>query len=107
MVESEGDGLAIDCVVLPDLAVDYDRPASAGKDGRTSAQWHTLDDVVAVFNPSARISGQMIISVRPGATPAHSMPPPAICPPRRQLAEETISMKAIVVTDQAAGAAGM
>jgi hypothetical protein len=49
----------------------------------------------------------MIISVRPGATAAHSMPPPAICPPRRQLTEETISMKAIVVTDQAAGAAGM
>src|SRR6266566_2553476 len=34
-------------------------------------------------------------------------PIPATFPPKRQMTEETIPMKAIVVTDQAAGTAGM
>src|SRR5437870_9933981 len=37
--------------------------------------------------------------------PAYSLP--CTFPPKRQMTEETITMKAIVVTDQAAGTAGM
>ena len=47
----------------------------------------------------------------PGLT-RHTRPPwqdsiAATFPPKRQMTEETIHMKAIVVTDQAAGTAGM
>jgi NADPH:quinone reductase-like Zn-dependent oxidoreductase len=61
------DGLAIDFVVLPDRA-HLGEIVQRVRDGRLRTNIGnvaTLDDAVAAFNPTERISGQTIIRVRP------------------------------------------
>src|SRR4051812_1789505 len=61
------DGLAIDFVVLPDRA-QLTEIVKRVRDGRLRTNiGHvaTLDDAVAAFNPTERISGQTIVRVRP------------------------------------------
>ena len=61
------DGLAIDFVVLPDRA-QLGEIVQRVRDGRLRTNIGnvaTLDDAVAAFNPTERISGQTIIRVRP------------------------------------------
>jgi D-arabinose 1-dehydrogenase-like Zn-dependent alcohol dehydrogenase len=61
------DGLAIDFVVLPDHA-QLGEIVQRVRDGRLRTnigKVATLDDAVAAFNPTERISGQTIIRVRP------------------------------------------
>src|SRR5207237_323332 len=60
-------GLAIDFVVLPDRA-QLGEIVQRVRDGRLQTNIGnvaTLDDAVAAFNPTERISGQTIIRVRP------------------------------------------
>ena len=60
------DGLAIDFVVLPDRA-QLGEIVQRVRDGRLRTNIGnvaTLDDAVAAFNPTERISGQTIIRVR-------------------------------------------
>jgi NADPH:quinone reductase-like Zn-dependent oxidoreductase len=64
---TEADGLTIDYVVLPDRA-QLSEIIQRVRDGRLRphiGKVSTLDDAVAVFNPSARISGKTIIRIRP------------------------------------------
>jgi NADPH:quinone reductase-like Zn-dependent oxidoreductase len=61
------DGLAIDFVVLPDRA-QLGEIVQRVRDGRLRTNIGnvaTLDDAVAAFNPTERISGQTIIRVSP------------------------------------------
>jgi NADPH:quinone reductase-like Zn-dependent oxidoreductase len=61
------DGLTIDFVVLPDRA-QLSEIIERVRDGRLRANIgnvSTLDDAVAAFNPTGRISGKTIIRVRP------------------------------------------
>jgi NADPH:quinone reductase-like Zn-dependent oxidoreductase len=61
------DGLAIDFVVLPDRA-QLGEIVQRVRDGRLRTnigKVATLDDAVAAFNPTERISGQTIIRIRP------------------------------------------
>src|SRR3982751_411571 len=61
------DGLAIDFVVLPDRA-QLGGIVQRVRDGRLRTNIGnvaTLDDAVAAFNPTERISGQTIVRVRP------------------------------------------
>src|ERR671919_1023905 len=61
------DGLAVDFVVVPDRA-QLGEIARRVRDGRLRTnigKVSTLDDAVAAFNPTERISGQTIIRVRP------------------------------------------
>src|SRR5262249_35669312 len=61
------DGLAVDFVVESDRA-QLSEIVQRGRDGRLRANIGnvaTLDDAVAAFNPTERISGQTIIRVRP------------------------------------------
>ena len=61
------DGLAIDFVVRPDRAQlgEIVRRARDGRLRTNIGNVATLDDAVAAFNPTERISGQTIIRVRP------------------------------------------
>ena len=61
------DGLAIDFVVLPDRAQlgEIVQPVRDGRLRTNIGNVATLDDAVAAFNPTERISGQTIIRVRP------------------------------------------
>ena len=61
------DGLAIDFVVMSDRAQlgELVRRVRDGRLRTNIGNIATLDDAVAAFNPSERISGQTIISVRP------------------------------------------
>ena len=61
------DGLAIDFVVLPDRAQlgEIVRRVRDGRLRTNIGKVATLDDAVAAFNPTERISGQTIIRVRP------------------------------------------
>jgi NADPH:quinone reductase-like Zn-dependent oxidoreductase len=95
--------LAIDFVVLPhraqlDEIVTGCGATAADERGNVAA----LDDGVAGFNLTEPIIEETIIRGRPQATRAIAMQFPS----KRQMTEEA-SMKAIVVTDQAAGPAGM
>jgi NADPH:quinone reductase-like Zn-dependent oxidoreductase len=61
------DGLAIDSVVLPDRT-QLGEIVQRVRDGRLRTNIGnvaTLDDAVAAFNPTGRISGQTIIRIRP------------------------------------------
>ncbi|WP_406469061.1 NADP-dependent oxidoreductase [Streptomyces sp. NBC_01594] len=61
------DGLAIDFVVVPDRA-QLGEVVQRVRDGRLRTiigKVSTLDDAVAAFNPTQRITGKTIISVRP------------------------------------------
>jgi NADPH:quinone reductase-like Zn-dependent oxidoreductase len=61
------DGLAVDFVVVPDRA-QLSEIARRVRDGRLRTvigNVSTLDDAVAAFNPTERIKGKTIISVRP------------------------------------------
>ncbi|MER6975791.1 NADP-dependent oxidoreductase [Streptomyces carpinensis] len=61
------DGLAIDFVVVPDRA-QLGQVVQRVRDGRLRTNIgnvSTLDDAVAAFNPTERITGKTIISVRP------------------------------------------
>ncbi|MCX4537722.1 NADP-dependent oxidoreductase (plasmid) [Streptomyces sp. NBC_00841] len=61
------DGLAIDFVVVPDRA-QLGEVVRRVRDGRLRTnigKVSTLDDAVAAFNPTQRITGKTIISVRP------------------------------------------
>ncbi|MEV6057157.1 NADP-dependent oxidoreductase [Streptomyces sp. NPDC052107] len=61
------DGLAIDFVVVPDRA-QLGEVVQRVRDGRLRTNIgnvSTLDDAVAAFNPTERITGKTIISVRP------------------------------------------
>ncbi|MGW1711334.1 NADP-dependent oxidoreductase [Streptomyces sp. NPDC002206] len=61
------DGLAIDFVVVPDRA-QLGEVVRRVRDGRLRTvigKVSTLDDAVAAFNPTERITGKTIISVRP------------------------------------------
>jgi len=61
------DGLAVDFVVEPDRA-QLGEIVQRVRDGRLRTNIGTiatLDDAVAALNPTERISGQMIIRVRP------------------------------------------
>jgi NADPH:quinone reductase-like Zn-dependent oxidoreductase len=61
------DGLAIDFVVVPDRA-QLSEVVGRVRDGRLRTfigNVSTLDDAVAAFNPTERIKGKTIISVRP------------------------------------------
>jgi hypothetical protein len=61
------DGLAIDFVVAADRA-QLGEIVQRVRDGRLRANIGnvaTLDDAVAAFNPTERISGQTIIRIRP------------------------------------------
>ncbi|MFD8394948.1 hypothetical protein ACFV2N_38620 [Streptomyces sp. NPDC059680] len=60
-------GLAIDFVVVPDRA-QLGEIVQRVRDGRLRTNIgnvSTLDDAVAAFNPTERITGKTIISVRP------------------------------------------
>ena len=61
------DGLAIDFVVVPDRAQlsEIVRRARDGRVRTNIGNVATLDDAVAAFNPTERIKGKTIISVRP------------------------------------------
>ena len=64
------DGLAIDFVVVPDRA-QLSEIVPRARDGRVRTNIGnvaTLDDAVAAFNPTERIKGKTIISVRPERT---------------------------------------
>jgi hypothetical protein len=67
------DGLAIDFVVISDRAQlgEIVRRVRDGRLRTNIGNIATLDDAVAAFNPTERISGQTIIRVRPWATRAH------------------------------------
>jgi hypothetical protein len=61
------DGLAVDFVVEPDRA-QLSEIVQRVRDGRLRTNIGniaTLDDAVAAFNPTERISGKTIIRVRP------------------------------------------
>jgi NADPH:quinone reductase-like Zn-dependent oxidoreductase len=59
--------LAIDFVVVPDRAQlsEIVRRARDGRVRTNIGNVATLDDAVAAFNPTERIKGKTIISVRP------------------------------------------
>ncbi|MFB7224448.1 NADP-dependent oxidoreductase [Streptomyces sp. NPDC056227] len=61
------DGLAIDFVVVPDRAQlgEIVRRVRDGRLRTNIGKVSTLDDAVAAFNPTERITGKTIISVRP------------------------------------------
>ena len=61
------DGLAIDFVVMSDRAQrgEIVRRVRDGRLRTNIGNIATLDDAVAAFNPTERISGQTIIRVRP------------------------------------------
>ena len=61
------DGLAIDFVVMSDRAQlgEIVRRLRDGRLRTNIGNIATLDDAVAAFNPTERISGQTIIRVRP------------------------------------------
>ena len=67
------DGLAIDFVVMSDRAQlgEVVRRVRGGRLRTNIGNIAILDDAVAAFNPTERISGQTIIRVRPRATRAH------------------------------------
>ena len=64
------DGLAIDFVVVPDRAQlsEIVRRARDGRVRTNIGNVATLDDAVAALNPTERIKGKTIISVRPSST---------------------------------------
>jgi NADPH:quinone reductase-like Zn-dependent oxidoreductase len=73
------DGLAIDFVLVSDRA-QLSQIVQRVRDGRLRTNIGniaTLDDAVAAFNPTKRISGKTIIRVRPGATRADRCRRPA------------------------------
>src|SRR5215469_12974753 len=73
------DGLAIDFVLVSDRA-QLGEIVQRVRDGRLRTNIGniaTLDDAVAAFNPTKRISGKTIIRVRPRATRAHRCTRPA------------------------------
>src|SRR5467141_3360874 len=73
------DGLAIDFVLVSDRA-QLSQIVQRVRDGRLRTNIGniaTLDDAVAAFNPTERISGKTIIRVRPRATRAHRCTRPA------------------------------
>ena len=98
------DGLAVDFVVEADRA-QLGEIVQRVRDGRLRTNIGnvaTLDDAVAAFNPTERIRGRRSSAfVRERHDAIVSMHQ------RDSMTEETIPMKAIVVTDQAAGTAGM
>ena len=61
------DGLTVDFVVVPDRAQlsEIVRRARDGRLRTNIGNVATLDDAVAAFNPTERIKGKTIISVRP------------------------------------------
>ena len=61
------DGLAVDFVVMSDRAQlgEIVRRVRDGRMRTNIGNIATLDDAVAAFNPTERISGQTIICVRP------------------------------------------
>ena len=70
-------GLTIDFVVVPDRA-QLSEIVRRVRDGRLRTNIGnvaTLDDAVAAFNPTERIKGKTIISVRPVRTRTDSDPP--------------------------------
>src|SRR5919106_6211283 len=88
----------------------WPRP-SAGQDSRRTRPLSPIDRSVAI-----RCAGRSEGAVPPSLSetthgPWHQMSNglsiPATSPAKRQMTEETVPMKAIVVTDQAAGTAGM
>ena len=60
-------GLTVDFVVVPDRAQlsEIVRRARDGRVRTNIGNVATLDDAVAAFNPTERIKGKTIISVRP------------------------------------------
>ena len=99
------DGLAVDFVVVSDRA-QLSEIVRRVRDGRLRTNIgnvSTLDDAVAAFNPTERTQRGR----RSSAFVRERLSIAATFPPKRQMTEETILMKAIVVTDQAAGTAGM
>jgi len=73
------DGLTIDFVLVSDRA-QLGEIVQRVRDGRLRTNIGniaTLDDAVAAFNPTERISGKTIIRVRPRATRAHRCTRPA------------------------------
>src|SRR5262249_53862341 len=73
------DGLTIDFVLVSGRA-QLGEIVQRGRGGRLRAKIGniaTLDDAVAAFNPTERISGKTIIRVRPRATRAHRCTRPA------------------------------
>ena len=120
------DGLAVDFVVVSDRAQlgEIVRRVRDGRLRTNIGNIATLDDAVAAFNPTERISREddhprsSVSDTRPSmhaASWAVQMSRNAVgwgngfhaTSTKRQMTEETIPMKAIVVTDQAAGTAGM
>ena len=90
------DGLAIDFVVLSDRA-QLGEIVQRVRDGRLRTNIGNVATLDDALQPSTRPSGSA--GRRSSAFVRE--------PPKRQISEETIPMKAIVVTDQAAGTAGM
>ena len=90
------DGLAIDFVVLSDRA-QLGEIVQRVRDGRLRTNIGNVATLDDALQPSTRPSGSA--GRRSSAF--------VRVPPKRQMSEETIPMKAIVVTDEAAGTAGM
>jgi len=128
-------GLAVDFVVVSDRA-QLSEIVRRMRDGRLRTNIgniSTLDDAVAAFNRTERRKGKTIIRVRPRRTPIDARGRPArgraaiarwcrqncrswccfmteaarISSRGRPATHRRWTMKAIVVTDQAAGTAGM
>src|SRR5262249_10673510 len=99
------DGLAVDFVLESDRAQLVRSSSGCGTDdcGRTSATSRpsTMPSPLSI-RPSGSAGRRSSEFVRERHAPID-----ATFPPNRQMIEETIPMKAIVVTDQAAGTAGM
>ena len=68
------DGLVVDFVVVPDRAQlsEIVRRARDGRVRTNIGNVATLDDSVAAFNPTKRISGKTIIRVRPSPIDART-----------------------------------
>ena len=99
------DGLAIDFVLVSDRA-QLGEIVQRVRDGRLRTNIGniaTLDDAVAAFNPTERIRAGR----RSSAFVRERHAPIDARASEEKMTEEKIIMKAIVVTDQAAGTAGM